>query len=103
MKCQSVFAVALLCLVGCDVTNQVESGPSPLSIVGDQSVDPLTIDTAVSSEIVKDQPEGFVFDLSDAATMQVRAAMAAVPGGTHLVVSVDNPNENVSLPDGVEE
>ena len=93
MKNTSLLAAVLFCIAGCDGASHVEPNSSPASNVDDQPAGSRTADTTSASGTTDDPPAQVVFHLSDAAAAKVRAAMASVPGGTHLVVFVDVDDE----------
>jgi iron-sulfur cluster assembly accessory protein len=85
MKHTALFATVLICIVGCERAGHVES----TSLSPPSAVDSSTIDAVSDSGIATDASIKMVFNLSDAATNKIRAAIASVPGATHLVVFVD--------------
>ncbi len=93
MKHLALLIAVLFSIAGCDGANRVESTSLPAPATFAQSVDSSSTDTTPDSGIAKDSSEQMLFNLSDAARNKVRAAMASVAGGTHLVVSVDVDDE----------
>lgn len=93
MKYTSLLIAVLFYIAGCDGVNLVDSNSSSAPTVGHQPLDSRATGTTPDTGITPHPSDQLEFNLSDAATTKVRAAMASVPGGTHLVVFVDVDDE----------
>lgn len=80
MKCECLLTAALFFIAGCN-------GPAGVDLNAREDEQTSVADAG------NDETVDMVFNLSNAAAPELRAAMASVPDGTHLVVFVDVDDE----------